>query len=84
MCGIAGCVAPAAEAPDRQALQRMADALVHRGPDDGGIAVEGGVGLVNRRLAIVDPTPAVARPLQLSGLWHRFPIEEGAAGGGAQ
>lgn len=30
-------------------------------------------------VALVRPTPAVIRPLQLSGLWHRFPIE-GAAG----
>ena len=30
-------------------------------------------------VALVRPTPAVVRPLQLSGLWHRFPIE-GAAG----
>ncbi|MFD2094107.1 STAS domain-containing protein [Blastococcus deserti] len=26
-------------------------------------------------VVLVDPTPAVVRPLQLSGLWHRFPIE---------
>lgn len=26
-------------------------------------------------VALVRPTPAVVRPLQLSGLWHRFPIE---------
>ena len=25
---------------------------------------------------LVDPPSAVVRPLQLSGLWHRFPIEE--------
>jgi anti-anti-sigma factor len=31
-------------------------------------------------IVLVDPTPAVVRPLQLSGLWHRFPIEERAAG----
>ena len=27
-------------------------------------------------VVLVDPAPAVIRPLQLSGLWHRFPIEE--------
>ena len=32
-------------------------------------------------VALVDPPPAVARPLQLSGLWHRFPIEEAGAAG---
>ncbi|TFV62674.1 UNVERIFIED_ORG: anti-sigma factor antagonist [Bacillus sp. AZ43] len=26
-------------------------------------------------VVLVDPAPAVVRPLQLSGLWHRFPIE---------
>lgn len=31
-------------------------------------------------VALVRPTSAVIRPLQLSGLWHRFPIE-GAADG---
>ena len=29
-------------------------------------------------VALVRPTPAVVRPLQLSGLWHRFPIEAAA------
>jgi stage II sporulation protein AA (anti-sigma F factor antagonist) len=31
-----------------------------------------GVGLV-----LVDPPPAVTRPLQLSGLWHRFEVSDG-------
>jgi anti-anti-sigma factor len=26
-------------------------------------------------VVLVDPPAAVVRPLQLSGLWHRFPIE---------
>jgi asparagine synthase (glutamine-hydrolysing) len=64
MCGIAGCVAPAGEAPDRGALERMGAALAHRGPDDQGIEVDGNVGLVNRRLAIVDPTPAGHQPMR--------------------
>ena len=64
MCGIAGCVAPARETPDRGALERMGAALAHRGPDDQGITVEGPVGLVNRRLAIVDPTPAGHQPMR--------------------
>jgi asparagine synthase (glutamine-hydrolysing) len=64
MCGIAGCVAPAGETPDRGALERMGTALAHRGPDDQGIACEGQVGLVSRRLAIVDPTPAGHQPMR--------------------
>jgi asparagine synthase (glutamine-hydrolysing) len=63
MCGIAGCVAPVGEVPDRGALERMGAAIAHRGPDDQGIAVEGNVGLVNRRLAIVDPTAAGHQPM---------------------
>jgi stage II sporulation protein AA (anti-sigma F factor antagonist) len=27
-------------------------------------------------LMLVDPPPVVSRPLQLSGLWHRFPVRE--------
>ncbi len=70
MCGIAGCVAPAGEAPDRAALERMGAALAHRGPDDQGISIEGNVGLVNRRLAIVDPTPAGHQPMvHRDGRW---------------
>jgi stage II sporulation protein AA (anti-sigma F factor antagonist) len=30
-------------------------------------------------VVLVDPPAAVIRPLQLSGLWHRFPIEERTA-----
>jgi stage II sporulation protein AA (anti-sigma F factor antagonist) len=30
-------------------------------------------------VVLVDPTPEVARPLQLSGLWHRFTVRESAA-----
>lgn len=32
-------------------------------------------------VALVRPTAAVVRPLQLSGLWHRFPIEGATAAG---
>jgi anti-anti-sigma factor len=31
-------------------------------------------------VVLVDPPAAVVRPLQLSGLWHRFPIDGAAAG----
>jgi anti-anti-sigma factor len=31
-------------------------------------------------VTLVDPPPAVSRPLQLSGLWRRFPIKEAGAG----
>ena len=31
------------------------------------------------QIVLVDPPVTVIRPLQLSGLWHRFPIEGGDA-----
>lgn len=31
-------------------------------------------------VVLVDPPPEVIRPLQLSGLWHRFPVLESAPG----
>ena len=34
-------------------------------------------------LVLVDPPAAVARPLQLSGLWHRFLVVSTADGGDA-
>ena len=57
MCGICGIFHyQAGEATaGRDLLRAMCDALVHRGPDDQGTHVEGGLGLGMRRLAIVDP-----------------------------
>jgi len=63
MCGIAGCVVLPGSRPDRAALERMASALGHRGPDDRGIEVIGSVGLVQTRLAIVDPSPSGHAPM---------------------
>ncbi len=63
MCGIGGSIAGNGERPDRAALERMVDALRHRGPDDAGIAITEGVGLVHARLSIVDPSPAGHQPM---------------------
>jgi asparagine synthase (glutamine-hydrolysing) len=52
MCGIAGKVLSVAV--QEADIRRMCDALVHRGPDDWGRFVEGGVGLGMRRLSIID------------------------------
>lgn len=51
MCGIAGI---AGRRPDRGALERMARAMLHRGPDDGGFHEGEDIGLAFRRLSIVD------------------------------
>ena len=67
MCGIAGCVVPSGERPERAPLERMAAAMRHRGPDDSGIEIVGNVGLVHCRLSIVDPSPAGHQPMRHPG-----------------
>ena len=55
MCGIAGIVHRDGRRPVSFASVRdMCAALAHRGPDDEGIHVAGGVGLGMRRLSIID------------------------------
>jgi asparagine synthase (glutamine-hydrolysing) len=54
MCGICGLVSLQGGPVDRQLLEEMNATLVHRGPDSGGVAVDGGTGLAARRLAIID------------------------------
>ncbi len=54
MCGIAGIVDLAGKRPaPRRAVQRMAKAILHRGPDDDGFLERDGMLLANRRLSIV-------------------------------
>ena len=55
MCGIAGVLRREGETREED-LQRMADALQHRGPDDHGIYRDGSLGLVHTRLSIIDLT----------------------------
>ena len=54
MCGIAGIVGTAQHHIERCVLQRMCDALRHRGPDDEGYYLNQHVGLGQRRLSIID------------------------------
>ncbi len=55
MCGIAGVVeCGRGLSPSDEGLMRMAEVLVHRGPDAQGIHRAGPVGLVHRRLSIID------------------------------
>ena len=54
MCGIAG-IARASRAPvDRETLERMCEAQVHRGPDARGLHLAEGVGLGIQRLRVID------------------------------
>lgn len=56
MCGFAGIITnhPVNEAQTRSILTRMGDRVAHRGPDDSQLLVAEQVGLVFRRLSIVD------------------------------
>jgi asparagine synthase (glutamine-hydrolysing) len=64
MCGISGFWRPG-EPVDTAIAERMTQALVHRGPDDGDVWVEAEAGLAlgHRRLAIVDLSPAGHQPM---------------------
>src|SRR5262245_16928557 len=54
MCGIAGMFdLTGSRSVPAGILQRMADAIVHRGPDEDGYLERPGLGLANRRLSIV-------------------------------
>ena len=75
MCGITGFFDTSCSTTTAQ-LQRtvlsMAEAIRHRGPDDGGTWVDASVGaaLGFRRLAIIDVSPAGAQPmLSHNGRW---------------
>ena len=56
MCGINGIAfsTRSRRMIDTGVLERMRDVLVHRGPDDAGLFIDGNIGLGHRRLSIVD------------------------------
>src|SRR6202795_1382465 len=54
VCGIAGIVRSDGARVDRELLERMNEAIRHRGPDDDGFYFSDGVGLAMRRLSIID------------------------------
>ena len=68
MCGIAGIIGRLDDL-NRAALERMNDAMVHRGPDASGTWVSApdargwGALLAHRRLSILDLSPAGAQPM---------------------
>ncbi|HET8646287.1 MAG TPA: asparagine synthase (glutamine-hydrolyzing), partial [Vicinamibacteria bacterium] len=67
MCGIAGVLHFDGAPVDRALLARMGRALCHRGPDAEGVYVDEAaapaVGLVHRRLSIIDLSAAANQPL---------------------
>ncbi len=69
MCGIAG-ILTTGKTVDPTALQKMAQVLRHRGPDDHGIWHDGHIGMAQTRLSIIDLAgghqPLINSPLTLA------------------
>jgi asparagine synthase (glutamine-hydrolysing) len=54
MCGICGFINLDGRPAERAILERMNRALLHRGPDEGGVFIAGPAALAMRRLSIID------------------------------
>jgi asparagine synthase (glutamine-hydrolysing) len=63
MCGIAGVINLSGADVSPERVDMMRDAISHRGPDDAGSLCDGPVGLANRRLSIIDLSPAGHQPM---------------------
>ena len=61
MCGICGIVDW--EGPDVEAVRAMSLAMVHRGPNAGGLAVREPAVLGHRRLSIIDLSDDANQPM---------------------
>lgn len=75
MCGIAGIVNLSENQPvDKNELLAMCNSMLYRGPDDGGVYVKQNIGLGNRRLAIIDLSPAGHQPMsnEDGSIWITF------------
>ena len=68
MCGLCGEVTFDGSAADVAAIGRMTEAMVPRGPDDGGVLARGRVALGHRRLSIIDLSSRGSQPMVDSDL----------------
>jgi asparagine synthase (glutamine-hydrolysing) len=62
MCGFAAVMTPARTVTDIDVVRRMADTMVHRGPDDTGLYARDNVAFGFRRLSILDLTSGGHQP----------------------
>src|SRR3990172_5110841 len=75
MCGIAGKIYFNSQNLQDKELATMSEIIAHRGPDDHGIYISSNkkVGLVNRRLAIIDLSTKGHQPMQFNNrYWITF------------
>jgi len=63
MCGIVGRLNFNGKPIKRAEIEKMAQAIRHRGPDNQGVYIKGQVGLGNRRLSIIDLSSAGNQPV---------------------
>ena len=63
MCGIVVMLGLGAREADAAVLERMAQSIGHRGPDDSGIYGDGPVGFGFRRPSILDLSPSGHPPM---------------------
>jgi len=75
MCGICGVARSNGPEVDAEAVRAMAHTMTHRGPDDEGVwrSPDGRIGLGQRRLAIIDLSPAGHQPMaSANGRFGRY------------
>ncbi len=72
MCGLTGFWSLASQSNGDGLVARMANAIVHRGPDDAGTWVDESVGMAlgHRRLAVIDLSSAGHQPMQSASGRH--------------
>jgi len=63
MCGIGGQFCYKGGEVNRELLNKISDKLIHRGPDGEGKYISDKIGLIHRRLAIIDLTEDGAQPM---------------------
>ena len=75
MCGITGFV-DFKKRTNIDVLRKMSDAMLHRGPDDGGCevyeAADAAIGFGQRRLSILDLSPLGHQPMHFGDLIVNF------------
>src|SRR5579862_9109241 len=62
MCGIAGILNFSDQQIDKSVIQKMTDAIAHRGPDADGFFSENNISFGHRRLSIIDLSSAANQP----------------------
>jgi len=74
VCGINGVFHYRGGAADLALVERQSNVMTHRGPDDRGLWSDGDVALAQRRLAIVDLSPAGHQPMpnEDESLWVTY------------